>query len=207
MVKLKTFTLSAATAALLATSAIAQVNSPAKSAQPEATPPAATQDNMNQDALKSNGAMKNDAGPAAMPSTTAAPAEPKTTAPETTAAMPPSASGGVNFTSSASADQMAASKLMGVAVRNTTDEKLGDINDVIVAENGNPAIAVIGVGGFLGIGEKNVGVPFDALQFTTNDNNKRVARLDVSKKALESAPAFVYSDAKNTAESRPVKTK
>ena len=42
---------------------------------------------------------------------------------------------------------------------------------------------------------KNVGVPFQALEFTmSNDTNTRVARLDVTKDALTAAPTFVYAD-------------
>jgi hypothetical protein len=90
---------------------------------------------------------------------------------------------------------MAVSKMTGTDVRNAAGENLGDINDVIVDHAGKPTVAIIGVGGFLGIGEKNVGVPFQALQFTTStETNMRVARLDVTKEALKGAPTFVYSD-------------
>ena len=48
-------------------------------------------------------------------------------------------------------------------------ENLGEINNVIINEKGDVVAAIIGVGGFLGIGEKNVGVPFDALEFRAAD--------------------------------------
>jgi hypothetical protein len=101
----------------------------------------------------------------------------------------------VQFTSTTGTAQMAVSKLTGTDVRNAAGESLGDINDVLVDHTGMPAVAIIGVGGFLGLGEKNVGVPFKALQFTTsNETNARVARLDVTKEALTAAPTFVYGD-------------
>ena len=101
----------------------------------------------------------------------------------------------LQFTSTVSSDQMAVSKLSGTDVRNAAGDNLGDINDIVLDKAGKPTVAVIGVGGFLGMGEKNVGVPFQALQFTTsNDTNLQVARLDVTKEALQAAPTFVYAD-------------
>jgi putative membrane protein len=60
-----------------------------------------------------------------------------------------------------------AQALIGRTVENEQGENLGDINNVILNEKGDVVAVTIGVGGFLGIGEKNVGVPFDALQFKT----------------------------------------
>ena len=101
----------------------------------------------------------------------------------------------IQFTSTVSSDQLAVSKLTGTDVRNAANENLGDINDIVLDKSGKPTVAVIGVGGFLGMGEKNVGVPFQALQFTmSNDTKTQVARLDVTKEALTAAPTFVYAD-------------
>jgi len=57
------------------------------------------------------------------------------------------------------------SKLMGLNVYNDNNEKLGDINEVLVDKSGKITAVVIGVGGFLGIGENNVAVSFDKLKF------------------------------------------
>ena len=64
-------------------------------------------------------------------------------------------------------NQMMASDLIGTKVISANNESIGDINDVIVDRNGQAVAAVVGVGGFLGIGEKNVAVPFNALQFAS----------------------------------------
>ncbi len=56
-----------------------------------------------------------------------------------------------------------ASKLAGVAVYNDANEKIGDINDIILDRSGKVANVVLGVGGFLGLGEHNVAVAFDKL--------------------------------------------
>lgn len=64
-------------------------------------------------------------------------------------------------------NQIMASKLIGTRVVSSNNESIGDINDVIVDRNGQAVAAVVGVGGFLGIGEKDVAVPFNSLEFMT----------------------------------------
>ncbi len=58
-----------------------------------------------------------------------------------------------------------ASKLMGLNVYNDANEKLGNINELIVDKNGKVAAVVIGVGGFLGMGEHDIAVSMDKLKF------------------------------------------
>jgi sporulation protein YlmC with PRC-barrel domain len=56
-----------------------------------------------------------------------------------------------------------ASKLAGVVVYNDANEKIGAINDVILDRSGKVANVILGVGGFLGLGEHNVAIAFDKL--------------------------------------------
>lgn len=58
-----------------------------------------------------------------------------------------------------------ASKLIGLNVYNEGNEKLGDINELIVDKQGNIKAVVIGVGGFLGMGEHDIAVSMDKLKF------------------------------------------
>ena len=58
-----------------------------------------------------------------------------------------------------------ASKLMGLDVYNEANEKLGDINELIVDKDGKINAVVIGVGGFLGMGEHDIAVTIDKLKF------------------------------------------
>ena len=58
-----------------------------------------------------------------------------------------------------------ASKLMGLNVYNDANEKLGDINELILDKSGKVAAVVIGVGGFLGMGEHDIAVSMDKLKF------------------------------------------
>jgi PRC-barrel domain len=63
-----------------------------------------------------------------------------------------------------------ASKLAGVDVYNDANEKIGDINDVILDRSGKVTNVILGVGGFLGLGEHNVAVAFDTGSFGTNSS-------------------------------------
>ena len=58
-----------------------------------------------------------------------------------------------------------ASKLMGLDVYNEANEKLGDVNELILDKNGKVNAVVIGVGGFLGMGEHDIAVSMDKLKF------------------------------------------
>src|SRR3979411_1033187 len=57
-------------------------------------------------------------------------------------------------------------------VYDPSDNKIGEIMDVLVDRAGKATALIIGVGGFLGMGEKDVAVPFDAVQVASKDNNK-----------------------------------
>jgi sporulation protein YlmC with PRC-barrel domain len=58
-----------------------------------------------------------------------------------------------------------ASKLVGVDVYNDANEKIGDINEMILDKSGKVTNVIIGVGGFLGMGEHYVAVAFDKLKW------------------------------------------
>jgi len=58
-----------------------------------------------------------------------------------------------------------ASKLMGLDVYNEANEKLGDVNELILGKDGKVNAVVIGVGGFLGVGEHDIAVSMDKLKF------------------------------------------
>ena len=64
-------------------------------------------------------------------------------------------------------DQWRASKLVGVAVYGPDQKKVGSIKDILMDHDGNAKVIVVSVGGFLGIGSKDVAVPFKAMQWQT----------------------------------------
>jgi sporulation protein YlmC with PRC-barrel domain len=81
--------------------------------------------------------------------------------------------------------QWRSSKLTGLNVYNN-DDKIGDINELIVGQDGRIEAVVIGVGGFLGIGEHNVAVPFNQVKFM-EEARRTAVRTDADRPA--NAPA------------------
>ncbi len=73
--------------------------------------------------------------------------------------------GAVQYVTQNRSDLWRASRLEGINVYNQNNERIGDISEVLVNSQGQVEAVVIGVGGFLGIGERSVAVPFDALQW------------------------------------------
>ena len=93
------------------------------------------------------------------------------TAAQSTTTMPSSGStaatataGSQQFASQLMPNQWLASKLMDQSVLGPDNKSVGDINDLVLDQSGNIQSVVIGVGGFLGIGEKDVAVPFRSLE-------------------------------------------
>jgi len=87
--------------------------------------------------------------------------------------------------------EVLASSLIGSTVEGPSGEALGDINDVVLNDEGIVDGVVIGVGGFLGIGEKNVAVSFDAIERSTDAGGNIVFTLNTTAEDLESAPQYV----------------
>lgn len=71
------------------------------------------------------------------------------------------------------------------------NNKIGQIMDVLVSPDGKVNSLIVGVGGFLGAGEKDVAVGFDAVKRTTKDNSVHLT-MNTNKDALQSAPGFRY---------------
>ena len=81
--------------------------------------------------------------------------------------------GEIRYVTKNRTDLWRASKLEGVNVYNQQDEHVGDISEVLVNKEGQVEAVVIGVGGFLGIGQRDVAVPFNALEWVIQDRSVR----------------------------------
>ena len=77
-------------------------------------------------------------------------------------------------------------------VYDPNDSKIGEIMDVLVDRSGKATALIVGVGGFLGAGEKDVAVPFDAVHATKKGNNDWYLVMNSSKDALKNAKGFKY---------------
>jgi len=138
--------------------------------------------------------------PSAQPPTTAqsAPAAPaEKTAPAMTdksAAPDTGASKQAGFMQQQDPSQWRSSKLVGTSVYGPDDKSIGSIDDLIVDKQGAIKAAVIGVGGFLGVGQKDVAVPFEALNIQRKANSSSIDKITVNytKDQLSGAPKFAY---------------
>jgi sporulation protein YlmC with PRC-barrel domain len=83
---------------------------------------------------------------------------------------------------------------LGQDVQNLTGERVGDVNDLIFDRQGRISIVVVGVGGFLGMAEKDVGVPYPSLTFNVGKAGVRVIVIAASKEDLLKAPTFVSTE-------------
>ena len=88
-----------------------------------------------------------------------------------------------------------ASELIDQSIYSSTGddaEDIGKVTDLIFSEDGTISGVVVGVGGFLGIGEKSVAVPFGLLEFTVAADNTERWVVPTTKDALTAAPDFVW---------------
>lgn len=85
---------------------------------------------------------------------------------------------------------MLATRLIGSSVYTSADENVGDINDLIFDNTGTIQAVVVGIGGFLGMGEKDIAMPLDKLNVTRDENNVIKLTVAASRDELDKAPAF-----------------
>ena len=77
--------------------------------------------------------------------------------------------------------------IIGTKVVNPQNEDLGKIEDLIVDSSGRISYAVLSFGGFLGLGDKDFAIPFNAFAFDPANNR---AVLNIDKSLLKNAPGF-----------------
>jgi sporulation protein YlmC with PRC-barrel domain len=89
-----------------------------------------------------------------------------------------------------------ASKLAGVNVYNEANEKIGDVSDVILDKSGKAEKVILGVGGFLGMGEHLVAVPFEKVKWV----NEPVRSASTSAAPANAPATNVDSNARTAAD-------
>ena len=87
-------------------------------------------------------------------------------------------------------------------VYDVSDNKIGEINDLLVDNAGKVNAVIVGVGGFLGVGEKNVAVAFSSLKVAEKDG-KRYLVLDTTRKCSSPRPAIPTTAARARGCRRP----
>jgi hypothetical protein len=131
----------------------------------------------------------------ATPPTAAAPATPAPSASTTTSPTTKSAttnlSGKAQFVTKQSADQHLVSKFKGTDVIGADDAKIGDVSDMLFDKDHKIIAFIVGVGGFLGIGAKDVAIDPASFQAVPGkDGTDTKLRLSMTKDELKAAAAF-----------------
>lgn len=91
--------------------------------------------------------------------------------------------------SSLSTQNWLASDIYKQNVYDNAERKIGDVVDLVISADGEVTKAIIGVGGFLGVGQKDVEIPFEELKVSTRDGKDWIV-LDRTKDNLMRAPAY-----------------
>lgn len=133
-------------------------------------------------------------GAMAQTSTTPAPGStPPAAAPSTTAPSAPATTGSVTTLPRVEATKLnqgyRTSKVVGANVINASNETIGAIDDLVIAPGASEPYAIVSVGGFLGIGDKLVVVPYSS--FSMKDN--RLVLAGATKDSLKSLPEYSYT--------------
>jgi sporulation protein YlmC with PRC-barrel domain len=166
-------------------------------------------------ALALTSAMAQTTSPSPSPSTPSTP--PAATAPSTSGSSAsntsaPNPAGKAQFITKQTQDQWLATKFKGTDVIGANDEKIGDVSDILFDKDKKVVAYIVGVGGFLGIGQKDVAIDPASFQMvpasatrsggsstgtntgstasTSNDHDNFKLRLSMTKDELKNAPAF-----------------
>jgi sporulation protein YlmC with PRC-barrel domain len=115
----------------------------------------------------------------------------------TAAFAQPVSSGRAEILTSVPANSVTVTDWYKQNVYDPSNNKIGEIMDVLVSPEGRATALIVGVGGFLGAGEKDVVVPFSAVKHTMRDK-KIYLTMDTTKDALKSAPGFKYDREKTS---------
>ncbi|MBX3584821.1 MAG: PRC-barrel domain-containing protein [Rhizobiaceae bacterium] len=88
------------------------------------------------------------------------------------------------------ADKITADELIGTTVYGANDADVGDIGDVVLTADGKIDAYLVDVGGFLGLGAKQVALGSDNLAFMTDADGNKYLYTNFTKEQLEAAPAY-----------------
>lgn len=183
---------------------------PAQPSTPEAAKPgnpdAATEDQAPQTPGQSSEmtpetAPSDQASPPAMgeanPPSGSPPAMGEASPPSQSSEMPKSAEAapsGEGFLAKQESSDWLVGNLIGKSVVNADNESIGDVNDLVTDQDGKIIAIVIGAGGFLGIGEKDVAIRFEDVKLARDENNDTKIIADLNKETLASAPDYQTLD-------------
>jgi sporulation protein YlmC with PRC-barrel domain len=137
--------------------------------------------------------MKRTLTAAALATALAAPAfaQQADTAPKSSVGM----GGHGGFVQQQAANDWRGTKLIGASVYGPDNTSIGEISDVLIANDGKIKAVVVSIGAFIGVTEKDVALPFEALRITPQTGSSSIAKITVSysKDQLKNAPTFAFN--------------
>ena len=83
-------------------------------------------------------------------------------------------------------------KILGMTVRNEKNEKVGKVDDIIIAPDKGVSYLIIGAGGFVGLGRHEVAIPIDQIQ----EQGGKVVLPGATREAVKALPPFEYAKGK-----------
>jgi len=169
---LKKLLITTALSGLMVSAAMAQSQSPSSSSPtPPAASPSDSSKSMSSDPAKPSSSSMSSDKSSAIPSTTGA------------------ASASASPITAQKPDQLLVSNLKGVDVLGSDDKKVGDISDLLFTKDGKVEAILISVGGFLGVGAKEIALAPSQIQLH-EENGSWKAKVSMNKDQLKDAPDF-----------------
>lgn len=114
---------------------------------------------------------------------------PKSLSPSATAAQETSP-----FLVKQNASELLAANLIGQTVMTVNNESIGEVTDLITDKDGKILAVLIGAGGFLGIGQKDLAIRFEDIKVTRDENNDLTVTANVTKGMVAEAPDYQTLD-------------
>ena len=94
------------------------------------------------------------------------------------------------FKGKTASQYLVSEQLIGAKVVNKDGEAIGTISDLIVGQGNQIEGMILAVGGFLGIGEKKIGVRMGALKISTAEGKTSITLANATKEVLSAVPAY-----------------
>jgi len=134
-----------------------------------------------------NGTRRADSTTSTMPSTTSSPRDSMAKSDTMKTDRGTMRSHAMGFTKTG---EMSGDAIIGASVKNNANETIGEIKDIHVGKDGAIKGAVVGVGGFLGVGERDVLISWDQLNFTRDGDRDLVVKTNATKDSLKALPEY-----------------
>jgi hypothetical protein len=140
----------------------------------------------------------------AAPGLALAQAQPQTPSPRPLSEpTPPAASDSMTTLPGTGTAEVKGNKLIGADVKGPANEKIGDVSEVLVTTDGRINAVIVSVGGFLGMGDRKVAMPWEQLRFSS-EGSQLVVMANTTKESLKAMPE--YRDPDRAAAQQPARS-